>query len=128
MCDRHLRTDGDELLDPAHPYSDGRTADVARLIRVTPTAADALIAGYEADAEPLSDGERHALPLLVGALELDAVADRTAAWASRGRSEPPVAQVEESIDRLAQYLERLGVPHDTGPAWGGRRGARPAES
>ena|GEM_PF-2316906 len=126
ICDWSLRVDAGRLPDAQRPYSDGRVADLARLVRILPASADALVAGYQESSSGLSAEERHAIPLLVGVLALDELADVLAAWASRGHVDPPLEFVDGTCERLAGYLDLIGVPLETGPPWSGRRGAEEA--
>ena len=122
VCDRQLAlVDGEVAPLFTDAYPDGRAADLARLIRACPDAADALLAGYESAATPLHDGERAALPLLVAALALDDLAETLTTWAFRGHRDPPLDFVTDVTGRLGAYFDQLGVSKETGPAWRGGR-------
>lgn len=122
VCDRRLGIVRGELEPEANePHPDVRSADLARLIRACPDAADALVAGYESESMSLDDVERSALPLLVGALALDDLADTLADWASRGAEHPPLDVVDDVTGRVSVYFDQIGVSTDTGPPWRGRR-------
>ncbi|MEM7273227.1 MAG: hypothetical protein AAF547_09130 [Actinomycetota bacterium] len=111
---------------PVEPQPDVRTADLARLVAAG-ADPDGVLRGYDramsaAAADPLGAEERLAVPLLVLAVDLDALAVALAAWAEAGPADPPVAQVDATRDRVAARLDELGVPVETGPPPGvGRR-------
>lgn len=122
VCDRRLSA---AELDrpPREPHPDTRGADLARIARTAPDEVAAVLAGYEhASTRPLDATERSCLPLLGVALELDALADTLAEWASRGPEHPPVHEVEAACAQVRRRLDELGVPEEGPPPE--RRGRR----
>lgn len=121
-CDRSLA--GPDGLDgePVDPYPDARTADLARLV-ASGVDADRLLSGYE-EAGPLEHEERMAIPLLVVAVGFDALASELAVWADERRVPPPLDRIDEVHLGATEVLDALGVPVETGPPPGFRRGGR----
>ena len=116
VCDRDLDAD----LGISTPYPDARAADVARLVALV-GEGDAVIEGYSSVAV-LGPEERQAVPLLLVALEFDAVAETLANWAATRPGPPPVAEVDDVCERVEQALDALGVPIEDGPPRRGGRG------
>lgn len=121
MADRAIDPDGLSG-EPTAPYADVRTADLARLVAVGCDQRE-LLAGYEQVAE-LQHEERLAVPLLVVAVAFERVSEIVAGWALVGPKDPPVPAVEACVQMVASELDRLGVPEETGPPAGSRRGSR----
>lgn len=120
-ADRHLTPNG--VTDPPErPCRDVRTADLARLVAAGLDQAP-LLAGYE-EAHELDHEERLAVPLLAVAVTLEGLAEVLAAWALVGPADPPVDEVDRCVDVVAVALDELGVPEETGPPPGMRRGSR----
>jgi len=107
-----IRADAERVLDaPA--------ADLARVELRLPRG-DSVVAAY-ADASG-EDPTFDAIPLLVVALELDAIADALVAWACVHDGPPPVDVVDERAAAAFRRLADLDVPRETGgrpPARGG---------
>jgi len=115
--------DGDALAvrGDAERVLDAPAADLARAALVLPDGAavvDAYVEG--AGADPTHE----AVPLLVVALELDAIAGALVAWARTHDGPPPVAVVDERAAAAFARLAELGVPReaDGRPSSGRRRG------
>lgn len=99
-----VRGDAERVLDaPA--------ADLARAVLRLPDG-DSVVAAY-ADASG-EDPTFDAVPLLVVALELDAVADQLVAWACVHDGPPPVDVVDERAAAAFSRLAALDVPRETG--------------
>ena len=99
-----IRTDAERVLDaPA--------ADLARAVLRLPEG-DAVVAAYTDAAG--EDPTFAAIPLLVVALELDAIAHELAAWACVHDGPPPVAVVDERAAAAFTRLADLDVPRETG--------------
>lgn len=125
ICDRGLTADniGEP---PIAPLTDLRTADLGRLVAAG-ADADQLIAGYGEplpSADQLDNEERLSVPLLAVAVMFEGLAAVVTGWAVVGPNDPPAEAVQEVIDRVATELDRLGVPEETGPPPGMRRGGR----
>ncbi|HSP03784.1 MAG TPA: hypothetical protein VLR27_09805 [Acidimicrobiales bacterium] len=105
--------DGGQLVvDPdADRVIDAPAADLARAVLRLPEG-DAVVASYRdaADGDPTFD----AIPLLVVALELDAIAEALVAWACVHDGPPPVAVVDERAAAAFTRLAALDVPRETG--------------
>lgn len=97
---------------------DARAADLARVLARVPDG-DAVVAAY-AEAEGLPAEERDAVPLLVVALELDALGDALAGWADVHDGPPPVDVVDRVAADVFRQLGELGVPRETAPPRGAR--------
>ncbi|MCO8126520.1 hypothetical protein NHL50_04815 [Acidimicrobiia bacterium EGI L10123] len=105
--------DGGQLAvrDDAERVLDAPAADLARAVLRLPDG-DSVVAAYAdtAGEDPTFD----AVPLLVVALELDAVADELVAWARVHDGPPPVDVVDERAAAAFSRLAALGVPRETG--------------
>ncbi len=111
-CDRAL---GLDLTDqPADPYPDARTADLARIAWAEPEGFAAVLAAYSR-VSPLDSDEHAALPLLGVALLFDGLADRLAEWANDWSDRPPVDVVDETCTAVRARLDELGVPTEQRP-------------
>lgn len=89
---------------------DAPTADLARA-RARLPEGDAVVAAYRASAG--DDAAHAALPLLVVALELDAIADALVPWARLHDGAPPVEVVDRHAAAAFAQLAELGVPRET---------------
>lgn len=117
-CDRALSL---PLVDePAAPYPDTRTADLARAAQAEPDGFGTVLAAYSG-VSPLDPDEHAALPLLGVALLFDGLAERLAAWAHDWSDRPPVDAVDETCVAVRARLDDLGVPTEQRPP-----GRRPA--
>ncbi len=114
-----VESDDGPLVDPVAPYADIRIADLARLARDAPDDFDAVVDGY-AEQAPLDEAESRALPLAMVALEFDVLADTLVAWALTAPATPPNEAVDATIAVVADRLDELGVPEETGPPPRGR--------
>lgn len=103
-------------------YADIRAADLARLVDAGCDAAG-LISGYEELTE-LTNEERIAVPLLAIAVSAERLASTLSAWALVGPADPPVDAVDQFVATVAEALDELGVPEETGPPPGMRRSGR----
>jgi hypothetical protein len=126
VCDRSVRISGDRPVidvapNPAAPYADVRTADLARLsaagvdpASVEPAGVDpdGLLDGYQQQAV-LDQEEVLTVPLLALAARFEALAESLAGWAQAGPSEPPVGHVDLTLTMVRAELDRLGVPEET---------------
>ncbi len=90
---------------------DAPTADLARALLRLPDG-EAVVAAYvgAAAADPTID----AVPLLVVALELDAIAEALVPWAQTHDGPPPVDVVDQRAAAAFARLAELGVPRETG--------------
>lgn len=130
-CDRAM---ADEAWDgatdlgpgPADPYPDIRTADLARAMGAV-ADPDAVMAGYRSEVS-LDREEELALPLLAEAARFDRLARRLADWADSDLSAPPLDAVDRLTAEVAQRLDELGVPEETGPPPRGARSRGSARS
>lgn len=106
--------DGSGRLTVATPAARVLDAPAADLARATLRLADgaAIVATYTAIAG--DDPTFAAIPLLVVALELDAVADALVPWAQEHDGPPPVALVDERAAAAFARLAELDVPRETG--------------
>ncbi len=111
-CDRALGRDGADGDGPLEPYTDIRTADLARLVAAG-ADPDQLLTGYQ-DHGRLDHEEVLAVPLLAIAVRFAQVSALLTAWALVGPDSPPVDAVDETIDQVAAELDRLGVAEETG--------------
>lgn len=120
VCDRALTpasVDG----PPIEPYVDTRAADLARLAEAEADGFDSILAAYLAASDTtLDEAEQGALPLLRIAVHLDALAETLAAWANRGRHDPPIDAVDETCAVVSRMLDNAGVPEEQGPPPGAR--------
>lgn len=99
-----VRADADRVVDaPA--------ADLARALLRLPDG-DSVVAAYRGAVD--DDPTFEAIPLLVAALELDAIADELVAWACVHDGPPPVAVVDERAAAAFARLAALDVPRETG--------------
>jgi hypothetical protein len=98
---------------PGAPYADVRVADLARLVAAGVDAAD-LLPAYEA-THPLEDEERQAVPLLAVAVDFEDLSASLTAWALTGPADPPVTALDRTCAAVAERLDELGVPVETGP-------------
>jgi hypothetical protein len=90
---------------------DAPAADLARAaLRLED--GDDVVAAYTAAAG--DDPTFAAVPLLVVALELDAIAEALVPWAQVHDGPPPVAVVDERAAAAFARLTELGVPRETG--------------
>lgn len=107
-----VRSDAARVLD-AH------AADLARAATRLPDG-DAVVAAYAATAA--DDPDLEAVPLLVVALELDAIAEALVPWACVHDGPAPVDVVDAHAAAAFARLGELGVPRETGgrPAGRGR--------
>lgn len=90
---------------------DAPAADLARAV-LRLADGDSVVAAYT-DAGG-ADPTFEAIPLLVVALELDAIADELVTWACVHDGPPPVAVVDERAASAFSRLAELGVPRETG--------------
>lgn len=97
---------------------DARAADLARVAARLPDG-EAVVAAY-AGAEGVPAEELDAVPLLVVALGLDALADELARWADGRDGPPPVDAVDAAAAEAFRRLAELGVPRETAPPRGAR--------
>lgn len=102
---------GVALAAGARQVLDAPAADLARAASRL-VDGDAVVEAYVAAAGP--DPTFDAVPLLVVALELDAVADALVAWACVHDGPPPVDVVDERAAVAFARLGELGVPRETG--------------
>lgn len=106
---------GGVLPPPLEPRHDIRVADLARLLAYGPSHFGALLDAYQAEAaEPLSDDELVAVPLLGVASTLDELADVLADWATTAAEPPPVGAIDATVAAAASALDAMGVPRETG--------------
>lgn len=98
--------------------ADARAADLARVSARVPEG-DAVVAAYAA-AEGVPAEELEVVPLLVVALELDALGDLLAAWADVHDGPPPVDDVDRVAAATFHRLGELGVPREAAPPRGAR--------
>lgn len=119
-CDRALTAQG---LDgpPISPYADVAVADLARLRADESVDFLGLLAAYEASSDTLDAEARNAVALLGVALLFDDLGDVLADWASKGRENPPLDQVDAACEEILARLDELGVPEETPPPAYGRR-------
>ena len=106
--------------EPSAPVHDIRTADLGRLVAAG-AEVDQLLAGYEAQ-HPLDTEERLAVPLLSVAVRVEQLAGTLSGWALTGPADPPIAAVDQFVETVGAMLDALGVPTETGPPPGMRRG------
>lgn len=98
---------------PVDPVPDIRTADLARLAAAG-CDLHPLLDGYDSVApEPLAHEERRAVPLLMVAVQIEALARTLAAWAVAGPADPPIDAVDQFLASVPATLDDLGVPADT---------------
>ncbi|MEM7322950.1 MAG: hypothetical protein AAF531_07685 [Actinomycetota bacterium] len=107
---------------PISPVRDIRTADLARLAAAG-LDLDGLLAGYEAEG-PLTNEERRAVPLLVIAVRIEALAETLSAWAQVGPADPPLNAVDRFVATVQDTMDQLGVPEEIWPPQGMRRSGR----
>ncbi len=106
-----LFADGTALRPDAERVVDAPASDLARA-RVRLPDGEALVAAYvERRGEDPTD---EAVPLLVVALELDAIADALVPWALTHAGPPPVDVVDQRAAAAFAHLAELGVPRETG--------------
>lgn len=108
-----LTQDGDPVVlgDDAGRVVDVPASDLARACLRLPDG-DAVVAAY---VEAVGDDATFAaIPLLVVALELDAIAEALVPWAQTHDGPPPVAVVDERAAAAFARLAELGVPRETG--------------
>ena len=119
--DRRLTAEG---LDAAavQPIPEIRTADLGRLAAAGADPDD-LVSGYGEVGE-LGNEERLAVPLLALAVDFEGLAETVTAWALVGPNDPPVDRVTQVVDQVRETMDELGVPVETGPPPGMRRGSR----
>lgn len=99
-----IRSDAERVIDaPA--------SDLARAVLRLPDG-DAVVATYTTAAGP--DPTFDAIPLLVVALELDAIAEALVPWAQLHDGPPPVDLVHERAAAAFARLGALDVPRETG--------------
>lgn len=123
-CDRAFAADQEQQREsteqlggaPLVPYTDMRTADLARLVAAG-AELDQLLAGYHEGGSgeaPLEHEEQLAVPLLAVAARFEQLAAKLATWALAGPDSPPVQAVDETVAEVRDELDRLGVPEETG--------------
>ena len=118
-----LVVEGDDGAAAIRPDSarvlDAPVADLARAVLRLPEG-EAVVAAYTAAAG--DDPTHAAIPLLVVALELDAIAEALVPWAQVHDGPPPVDGVDERAAAAFARLGEFGVPREEGgrPAGRGR--------
>lgn len=103
--------DGVAVRSDAERTLDAPATDLARAALRLPDGAAVVDAYVDAAGE---DPTSAAIPLLVVALQLDAVADALVAWACAHDGPPPVGVVDERAAAAFARLADLGVPRETG--------------
>lgn len=98
---------------------DVRTAALARIAVAQPDDFPAFLTGYES-VSALDADEHAALPLLLAAVELDALADILTSWSAAGFENPPVDELDRIGRLVFQRLADLDVPRESDRR-GGRR-------
>ena len=93
--------------DDAERTLDAPAADLARTLVRLPEGPAVLAAYADASGQ---DQTSEAVPLLVVALELDAIADALVPWAQAHDGPPPVDAVDERAAAAFARLAELGVP------------------
>lgn len=112
VCDRGLRLDALDA-PPVKPYPDARVADLARACAAAGDAAHDVAVAYDSQVG-LTAKERDALPLLLVAVRLDAVAELLVAWAPTAPAAPPVDELDRRCTDIAAHLDALGVQRERG--------------
>lgn len=111
VCDRALTLDTVED-EPADPYPDTRTADVARLAADAGDEADVVVEAYAAEIE-LASEESAALPLLGVALRFDDLAETLVTWARTAPAPAPADLIRSTTAEVAERLDELDVPEES---------------
>lgn len=93
------------------PVVDAPASDLARVTLRLPDG-DAVVVAYRNAVD--DDPTFEAIPLLVVAFELDAIADELVAWACVHDGPPPVDAVDERAAAAFRRLAELDVPRETG--------------
>jgi hypothetical protein len=93
------------------PVVDAPASDLARVALRLPDG-DAVVAAYRNTVD--DDPTFEAIPLLVVAVHLDAIAEALVAWACVHDGPPPVAVVDERAAAAFSRLAALDVPRETG--------------
>ncbi len=89
---------------------DARVSDLGRVLAFVPDG-EAVVSAYLASESPDADAAS-AVPLLAAVAELDALADRLAAWADARTGPPPNDDLDRIAGSVFQRLAQLGVPRE----------------
>ncbi len=103
--------DGTSVRPDVERIVDAPAADLARALVRVPDGGSVVAAYVAQRGEDPTDA---AVPLLVVALELDAIADELVPWARTRTGPPPVDTVDHRAAAAFARLEELGVPRETG--------------
>ena len=99
-----------EAIDGLPKIRDAPVTDLGRVLAFVPdghAVVDSYLASESLNAEAAS-----VVPLLAAAAELDALADRLAAWAHTRTGPPPTAELDRISGSVFRRLAQLGVPRE----------------